>query len=63
MKRKEIIRQKDRQRVQELKIMSQPKIILVKNQEQQVLTVRYGILESQHGDADIATHCYGMKRD
>jgi hypothetical protein len=49
--------------VQEQKIMSQPKIILVKNQEQQVLTVRYGILESQLGYADIATHCYGRKRD
>jgi hypothetical protein len=25
--------------------------------------VRYGILESQLGDADIATHYCGMKRD
>jgi hypothetical protein len=59
---------KKRSKAQEKKkILSQMKGQVLKEHEviciQQILTVRYGILESQHAYAVIVARCYGMKKD
>jgi hypothetical protein len=68
MKRKEIMRQKREAKCKRRKkILSQMKGQVLKEHEviciQQILTVRYGILESQHAYAIIVARCYGMKKD